>query len=230
MSATTLKLIAITTMLIDHIGAIFFPGVEWLRMIGRLAFPIFAYFISEGYIKTSNIKKYMLRLLIFAFISQIPFYLVFKNKFYLNIFFTLLMGLCSLYLYDQTNNSGLVWVIGFLTEALGTDYGIYGVLMIYIFYKYHDNFKGMAKYQIILTSVYSVIIPLSYYLFRALYYKDKYILKTITPANFIQVLCLFSLLLIKYYNGEKGRNLKYLFYVFYPAHLTALYLINLNIR
>lgn len=60
-------------------------------------------------------------------------------------------------------------MIGFLTEALGTDYGIYGVLMIYIFYKYHDNFKNMAKYQIILTSVYSVIIPLSYYLFRALY-------------------------------------------------------------
>ena len=86
MSNFYLKLIACICMLIDHIGYLFFPQYEFLRVIGRIAFPIFSYLITEGYTHTSSIRKYSLRLLIFALISQIPYMLVFNTS-NLNIFF-----------------------------------------------------------------------------------------------------------------------------------------------
>ena len=76
MSAFVLKIIAIITMFIDHIGYIFSNGkISYFNYIGRLAFPIFAFQISEGYLHTKNLKKYFLRLFLFALISQIPFML-----------------------------------------------------------------------------------------------------------------------------------------------------------
>ena len=70
MSSFVLKLIAIITMLIDHIGAVLYPEIRWLRLIGRIAFPIFAYLVAEGFYKTSDIKKYLKRLFIFALVSD----------------------------------------------------------------------------------------------------------------------------------------------------------------
>ena len=100
-----LKLFAILTMLIDHIGYMFFPKYRIFRTIGRLAFPIFAYQLSVGYIKTSNLKKYASRLLSFALISQIPYSFFSPNlkfePFNLNIMFTLLSALGILYVYDM---------------------------------------------------------------------------------------------------------------------------------
>lgn len=99
-----LKLFAMLTMLIDHIGYMFFPQYRIFRTIGRLAFPIFAYQLSIGYVKTSDLKKYAKRLLSFALISQIPYSFFSPNldfePFKLNIMFTLLSGLGILYAYD----------------------------------------------------------------------------------------------------------------------------------
>lgn len=99
-----LKLFAMLTMLIDHIGYMFFPEYQIFRTIGRLAFPIFAYQLSVGYMKTSNLKKYASRLLGFALISQIPYSFFSPNlefkPFNLNIMFTLLSALGILYVYD----------------------------------------------------------------------------------------------------------------------------------
>lgn len=103
-----LKLIAIVTMIIDHIGAAFFPGVTLFRTIGRIAFPIFAYQLAKGYKHTSNLAGYSTRLLIFAFISYIP-YIYFlgdgltPNPLALNVMFLLLAGVGALFIYDQAS-------------------------------------------------------------------------------------------------------------------------------
>ena len=93
MSSFKLKLVAITTMLIDHIGVIIFPNILWLRLLGRLAFPLFAFFITEGFRKTSDVKKYLQRLFILALVSQLPYWTAFGIDAGLNIFFTLTLGL-----------------------------------------------------------------------------------------------------------------------------------------
>ena len=87
-----IKLIAITSMLADHTGIVFFPNNPMWRIAGRIAFPLFAYQLGVGYEHTSDKKKYTLRLLLFALISQLPYYLV-RGQWVPNIFFALLLGL-----------------------------------------------------------------------------------------------------------------------------------------
>lgn len=124
MNAFVLKIIAIVTMTFDHTGYLIFGDFSYFNYIGRLAFPIFAFQISQGYIHTKNLKKYLSRLLIFAVISQIPFTLflcsrsevvpiseipnILYNSFILwsstlNIFFTLIIGLIAIIVYDNFN-------------------------------------------------------------------------------------------------------------------------------
>lgn len=118
MTSFALKIIAIVSMFCDHFGDAYIGSFSFFNLIGRIAFPIFAFQISEGFIHTKSIKKYFLRLGIFALISQIPFWL-FAHKFLgtndlsLNVFFTLFLGLLGIYLYDyivklfQKSNSNI---------------------------------------------------------------------------------------------------------------------------
>lgn len=225
MNGAQLKLIAIIVMLIDHTGALLFPKVYILRVIGRLAFPIFAYFISEGYIKTSDVEKYKKRLFVFALISQIPFYLAFKNIVYLNIFFTLFLGLYAINVYDENGSIGTIWLMGILAQLINTDYGLYGVFTIYFFYKYHEDFKTMAKKQVFLNIIFVSVIFLITVLSPFNRGKDAaWILKAFVGTG-MQAISLLSLFLIKSYNGQRGRSMKYLFYAFYPVHLMILWMI-----
>mgnify|MGYP001949717442 FL=1 len=121
-------------MTIDHIGYLFFPNIQLLRIIGRIAFPIFAYQITIGYKKTSNVYKYMTRLLFFALLSQIPYMLVMQNK--LNIIFTLLIGLIMIHLRKIDKTLSLLPLL--LTYFIEIEYGIYGLLTIYGFYIFED--------------------------------------------------------------------------------------------
>ena len=161
MTSFGLKIIAIISMFIDHLGYAWFKRTTGMNLIGRLAFPIFAFQISEGYIHTNNLKKYFLRLFIFALISQIPFLLfrsTFTTEFSLNIFFTLFFGLFTIFLYDKlTNNSFSLMknikidaffkhffailcllIIGILAEVAKFDYGFYGILIIFTFYVFRN--------------------------------------------------------------------------------------------
>ena len=104
MTSFVLKIIALISMVCDHTGYIIFGGFAFMNYIGRLAFPIFAFLITEGYIHTSNFKKYFSRLLIFAVISQLPYILLFNNGFTLNILFTLTLGLLTITVYEKINN------------------------------------------------------------------------------------------------------------------------------
>jgi hypothetical protein len=145
-----LKVIAIVLMVIDHTGALFFPQVLFLRIIGRLSFPLFAFLISEGFFHTKSVKKYLLRLGVCAVAFQIPdwFSTIYSkltnNPFFgahyvLNIFATLFFGLAAIALFDRFKCKSLLlsWTgaaaMAVLAQVTGADYGAYGVLYMVMF-------------------------------------------------------------------------------------------------
>lgn len=149
MTSFLLKLIGIVTMLCDHVGDSFIGHFSFLNLIGRIAFPIFAFQIVQGYMHTHNVKKYALRLFIFAFISQIPFMLflsTFYDSYYLNIFFTLFLGVICLYGFDKIKNKYLGVLFAILICVVGhfiqVDYGAYGIAVIFIFYIFSNAFAA----------------------------------------------------------------------------------------
>lgn len=230
-----LKLIAIITMTIDHIGAVIVnelislkPGLynryiglyNVCRDIGRLAFPIFCFLIVEGFLHTRNVKKYMARLFIFALISEIPFDLAFQGKIiyplYQNVFFTLCLGLLSIYISDlilkkypySLKRTLLILFSVFacagLAFLLKTDYGAVGVFSVFIIYFYYQRSR-------------TVSIGLSAVLLGfCLDYSEFFALADMLPVYF--------------YNGKRGRQNKYFFYFYYPLHLLLLWLLALLMR
>ncbi len=224
MNSFHLKLIACICMLIDHIGSVLFPQYLLLRVIGRIAFPIFAYLITEGYIHTHSIKKYSIRLFIFALVSQVPYMLAFHMT-YLNIFFTLFIGLIALYAtdYEFSENQLLNNILKFVVvSAIVTssyvfraEYGIYGVLTILAFKLLKNDFTRLIIAQIIVNIIY--VVPI---------YKYIFINGNLNLGVFLQCASLLSLIFIKKYNGEKGKSFKYAFYAFYPVHILLLYIIS----
>ena len=146
MNAFVLKIIACFTMFIDHVGYIVFDGhSSWFNYVGRLAFPIFAFQISEGYIHTHDVKKYLLRLILFAFISQIPFLLfhsIINNELGLNVIFTLFLGLVAIIIYDKYNKFVGVFsaiIFGIIAHFLNSDYSFYGVGITFLFYVFNKH-------------------------------------------------------------------------------------------
>lgn len=215
MNVLILKIIALLTMIIDHYGAIFHDGVEIYRILGRLAFPIYCFLLVEGYFHTSNVKKYGLRLFIFAVISELPFDLAFYNKLefkHQNIFFTLLIGLITMYLLDNRGkyklNKQMILLFGlFLSLVLSVDYSFIGLIYILSFY-YTKDYSNTERLYIV-----GIILLVTNFLF----------------SSFTQQFALFSLFPIYFYNGEPGPKNKFiqmLFYTAYPLHLIIFYIIN----
>ena len=144
-----LHILAMVFMLCDHLWATLLPGQEWLTCIGRLAFPIFAFMIAEGYAYTSNVKKYRGRLLIFALLSEIPFNLIMGSSliypFHQNVLWTFLLGLLSLQIIEKARKTERKWLLALTVVlvvlgdyVLGTltmvDYNAAGVLTVLLFY------------------------------------------------------------------------------------------------
>lgn len=206
-----LKMIAAITMLIDHVGYIFFPEYEILRIIGRISFPIFAFFVAEGFVHTRNVKKYALRIASFAMLSELPFDLAFKGTVdygYQNVLFTFLIAIGAMYAdkrYGRTTGFAAAFVAGIIAEFCATDYGMFGLILVMIFYWYHDRFG----YKIAISTGYLGLLPLQ---------------------MGIQRVAVLAMLPIAMYNGKKGISMKYFFYVFYPGHLALLYLIHIMVR
>lgn len=234
MTSFALKIIALVTMFIDHLGYAIFNKFSYFNYIGRIAFPIFAFQISEGFYYTKNIKKYFSRLLLFAVFSQIPFMLFLsmfsKDIYKLNVFFTLFLGLFSIYIYDKfignfsiTSNVKfnklfnsilgifVVLFIGFIAEFIKSDYGLFGIIVIFLFYLFKHNKSAMVCAYIIACMI-------------------KYGISYSTNPNYIYlILCCCTILPIVpicLYNKQQGRKIKYLLYFFYPIHLLILYLLH----
>lgn len=206
-----LKLIAVLSMTIDHVGFILFPGAMWLRCIGRLAFPIYAFLITEGYVHTHNVRRYMLRLGLLALVSEIPFNLAVSNTITnpgsQNIFWTLLLGLLAIWAMDLCRQRLPVhlWSLSLLpvpvacvaAVVLNTDYNCYGVLIICLFY--------VARQQPLMQFVSIGVL--------------QYLM------GYIQLWGQLAFVPIFLYNGKKGRSgklLQWLFYFYYPVHLLIL--------
>jgi hypothetical protein len=192
-----MKIMAFIIMVIDHVGLFFFPGIIALRMIGRLALPIFCYFIANGYSKTKSLKKYILSLTITALFVQIAYVLM--GRMQLNILFGFIIALLLLYLKD--NNRKLFYFGLIMTLYIDLEYGIYSILLVLIF-----NIKDSRKKQILLfiivTFIYSVLIN-----------------------SYIQFFAVVSLLLIYLVKDKRYKLNKYVFYAAYPLHLYVLILI-----
>ena len=208
-------MIAIVTMVIDHMGLFFFPQIIWFRVVGRLSFILFAWLIANGARYTKNIDGYIKRLLIFALISQIPYSLAFYvlgAEQALNIFFTLALGLIAIKFIKQTDNykvwAAAIIVTSLIAELINSDYGALGVLSISLFYVFYNNIGQTAVSQTILYLLFSLLNPQN-------------------NISIIQPAALISLAFIKEYNGKSGPRFKYLFYAFYPAHLVVLILLKI---
>lgn len=200
----TLKWIAMISMVIDHIGYVLFPQHMIFRIIGRLAFPIYCFLLVEGAVHTSDKKKYLGRLFLFAMISEIPFNLVCAGKIftleYQNVFFTLCLGLAAVYVLQAQLNKAysviIILAIIFVAQIANADYGGGGVCFILLFYMFRE--------QIFLKSAAFVVADIFIY-------------------GGIQSYGVLSLIPILCYNGKRGPGMKYLFYIFYPVHLLVLY-------
>lgn len=232
MTSFSLKIVALITMFLDHISYPLFGGYSYLNLAGRIAFPIFAFQISEGVIHTKNIKKYMSRLGIFAIISQIPYQLFhFKfinpNDISLNVFFTLFLGLISICIYDYIKNVFsnkknklhldkiigiiLAFFVAYIAELLHTDYGFWGVIVVFMFYFFKEN-----KLAMIISFITLCIIKYGY---RLIVYGFN------IPTFLLGIFTALSIIFISLYKGKQGKKIKYLLYFFYPIHLLLLYFI-----
>lgn len=153
-SAAALHVLAMTLMLMDHLWATLFPSLDWLTCAGRIAFPIFAFMIVEGYYHTHNFEKYMRRLFLFALLSEIPFDLMYGGTvfypFHQNVIWTFIIGLCGIQLMETARKTNKIFIYGFTSLAviiagflLGTasmvDYYGAGVLTVFVFYFFHQR-------------------------------------------------------------------------------------------
>ena len=154
LSAAVLHILAMVLMLMDHLWATLLPAQEWLTCAGRVAFPIFAFMAVEGYFHTHDLKKYTLRLLLFALLSEVPFDLMYGGTWFYpvhqNVIWTLLLGILGIHLMETVRKkqktalyllvSALVVVAGAVLGTLGmVDYYGAGVLTVFIFYFFHGR-------------------------------------------------------------------------------------------
>lgn len=220
MTSFMLKIIGVITMLFDHIGDAIFGKFSFFNLIGRISFPIFAFQSIQGYLYTKNFKKHMLKLFVFACISQIPFMLflsTFTSEFALNIFFTLLLGLLAIYAYDACHHKLVGIFLVFLISAIGyfihVDYRAFGILLIFCLYIFRDK-----KWLMVITTI---VLCFARYL-------PNMIINPSLVSHYLS--CIFftslSLLFILFYNKKEGPKAKYFFYLFYPLHLLILSLIH----
>ncbi len=251
MTGFALKLLAILSMLIDHIGYVLIPtSSPWYlacRLIGRLAFPIFCFLLSEGLIHTRSRPQYLLRLLIFAFISEIPFDLAFHGQWLSwsgqNVLFTFLFAAVGITVYEDpglvtrlfsrrdgetpqpANPADALVRIFVLAACVGlamlcsTDYSWMGVCLVYVFYFAARLGKGKRLAA-------AAVAMVLFGLFASLSTNSSGAIVFHFFSLGMWMTACISLALIAGYNGSRGPRVKWLFYVFYPGHLLVLWLIS----
>lgn len=235
LSAAALHILAMAFMLMDHLWATLLPAQEWLTCVGRIAFPIFAFMAVEGYFHTHNLKKYLLRMLIFAVISEVPFDLMYGGTwFYLvhqNVIWTLMMGLVGIHLMETVRKkksifvyilvSAIVVILGGLLGTLSmVDYYGMGVLTVFIFY----FFRGRKWWCLLgqMLALYWVNVEL----LGGLMYPIRLFGMEFELCQ--QGLALLALLPIWLYRGRQGYHSKpfqYFCYAFYPIHMLVIVLV-----
>ena len=235
-NSNVLKLIAIIAMTIDHVAWAIFPGFSThplavcMHIVGRIACPIFCFFIVQGYIYTNNFKKYFFRILLFAAISHIPyvitsfnyvdayslipgFYGIFNQT---SVLWGLACGLLLIRVNDSNMNPYYKIILSVLICAISfpADWSCVAPLIIFFMWCNKDNFAKQMISMLLMVTTYFVV-----YLFA---------------INKIYALIQFAVVLaipfMSFYNGERGKSIKFnkfmkwFFYIYYPLHLTLIYI------
>lgn len=239
-SADWLKVIAMVTMVIDHTGAVLFPGEALWRMVGRVAFPVYMWLLIVGFLHTSNVEKYICRMFLFSLLSEIPFDLALEGTLctfqYQNVFWTLTLCLCMLRclkrILDRTEGMAkwkrilpaavLIAASMAACEWLHFDYGCTAPVLAAAFYFYVRCQKPS--------------LPAGFCLFCLSYLADPVLngyaksgvaaLQIALAYASSEVYGILAVPLIARYNGvRRWKRGKMLFYLFYPVHLLILYMI-----
>ena len=258
MNGNQLKILALAAMTLDHIGYILFPQVLWLRVVGRLAFPIFAFMVAEGCFYTRDKRRYLATMCAFAAGIQLAYW-VCMHSLYQSIMTTLALSVATVFTLQRVETcarerkgtgtiaaamAGVAGMLavdalcclalpGLLGHGFGVDYGLCGVLLPVFAYlprlfrekaEGENGEKGVGETdgaarkraigkrmrRLMLASFAAGLVLLCVALDR--------------PAWHVQWFCLLSLVPLAFYDGTRGRlRMKYLFYVYYPAHLAVLY-------
>ena len=233
-SSAGLHILAMLFMLLDHLWATVVPGNEWMTCVGRLAFPIFAFLIVEGYFHTRNLKKYLLRLMTFALLSEIPFNLMYAGRLFYpihqNVLWAFLISLVLISWNEKLRDGALWrrvlrWVVSLLAGFLiGTltfvDYYGYGILMVLVFY----FFRGRSWWQLL--GQFACLYWINWELMGGLVYEFEALGRVWVLHQ--QGLALLALVPIWLYRGRKGCDkpwFRRLCYLFYPAHMLLLALL-----
>ena len=225
MNLFSIKLIAVVAMAIDHLGIFVFNDNFYFRLIGRLAFPLFAWAIANGGVYTKNIYKYLLRIFILAIISQVPYQLLFSyygvDNPGLNILFTFSLALVGLIVFKKSRNIVLricsATALSLVALVINADYGPFGVLAVFVFYLFFDSkVKQILVYLLLVFAFF--VTPIFVNKLASNFFEVNYL-------NFMEILSVISLLFIASYNNQIGYKMKYVLYIFYPLHLALLYVI-----
>ncbi|MBQ7283259.1 MAG: hypothetical protein IJ339_02355 [Oscillospiraceae bacterium] len=231
LSNDKLKIIAAAAMAVDHVGAYLFPHIAMLRIIGRVAFPIFAFMVAEGCRYTRNRKKYLLNMFVLALICQLLFF-PFKPLNYVRIPVTFTLAIIIVYALDNTVKtfnrdcktrqkavSGFVLLaavaaVWLLDKILVIDYGFYGCITPAIIYTVCCNEDGkninILNMQLIMLASALMLVYINY--------------------GGLQIYSFLAIPLISEYNGKRENLVpKYFFYIFYPLHLAIIYAVQMII-
>ena len=221
LSSFALKFIALTCMCIDHMGLALFPSVSAFRCVGRLAFPLYCFLLSQGYAHTRDIRAYARRLLLLAFLSEIPFDLLIFGRVASgveqNVVFSLLLGLLALYAADSLRGRRLACILALTALCaaamiLRVSYGWLGVALCLGFHFAREHRFKQALCSALLCGLYALSLLLSGV-------ERSWALLSLYATG--------ASLLILLYNGKRGLHapaLTFLFYAAYPLHIAALVL------
>lgn len=233
----SLHLMAMLFMLCDHLWGTIVPGNDWLTCIGRVCFPIYAFLLVEGYFHTSNLKKYVKRLLLFAVISEIPFNLAMASSvvypFHQNVLWSFLIALGLIHCNEKAKASEKLWIriaVGIFTILAGyllglitmVDYYHAGILMVLTFYFFHHRNWWDYVGQLLCLGYINLEL-LGGFGYEVVLFGETVFLTR-------QGLALLALIPIWLYKGKQGYHSKwwkYFCYAFYPVHLLILGLLKI---
>jgi len=221
LTGNQLKLIALITMTIDHVGMMLFPGVKIMRAIGRIAFPIFAYMIAEGCQYTRNRRKYLLLMVSLAAVCQVVYFFA-MDSLYMSVLVTFSLSIGLIYLADYANNGGRFGTVGLYAALCG---------VFFLCYLAHDVLFPKTDFGIEY-GLWGVLLPVFAYWGAKKQKKLQYFTAGLALLDLtwggIQWFSMAAVPLIALYNGKRGkRKLKYLFYIYYPAHLVVIHFLSL---
>ncbi len=222
LNANALKMIALVSMVIDHVGVMLFPGELWLRCLGRISLPIFAYMIAEGCRHTKDFKKYFLRIFILGVLCQAVYFFVYRTLYLSTLISFSLAVLAILLAQNLRNAKDKRQLILYASLCL--------LLILFILFLLHPP-RFMEPYELHLDyGVYPFLIPVVLYFIP----RKEWRILAMIPLLYLlsldfeweQLLAFLALPILLLYNGERGKqNLKYLFYIAYPLHLVLIFII-----